>query len=256
MAANSTMKELYGREFYVGIRASARASAEQIVPLLLTAIQPQSVLDIGCGDGTWLSVFEKHGIKDYLGVDGPHVDSRVLEIPRRNFVARDLMGSLDFSHRFDLAVSLEVAEHLPVECARKFVGSLTRAAPVVAFSAAVPYQGGAGHVNEQWQEYWADLFRENGYVAVDFVRPKLWERKDVAVWYIQNLIVYVEKANISNYPKLELYSKEGKGMPLSVIHPRLYLGVHRLENWNLRKMIKSLSVLTYTSIKWHLLRQR
>jgi hypothetical protein len=50
--------------------------------------------------------------------------------------------------RFDLAISLEVAEHLPEGSAGALVSTLIEAAPVVVFSAAIKGQSGTNHINE------------------------------------------------------------------------------------------------------------
>ena len=59
--------------------------------------------------------------------------------------------------RFDLALCLDVTEHLPRECADPLVTLLTSLAPVVAFSAAIPVQDSYNHVNCQWPAYWFRL---------------------------------------------------------------------------------------------------
>ncbi len=92
--------------------------------------------------------------------------------------------------RFDLACSLEVAEHLPQAAAEDFVRLLVAAAPVVLFGAAIPGQGGPGHVNEQRQSWWAAKFARHGYVAVDCIRPAVWHVPDVEWYYAQNILVY------------------------------------------------------------------
>ena len=149
----TTAKSDYNRGFYMGQSAGSLESARQIVPIVLHLIRPKKVVDVGCGLGTWLSVFAEAGITDYLGVDGSYVPADMLLIPRDRFLAHDLTQPLQLPDRYDLAVSLEVAEHLPASCAEAFVESLTNLAPVVFFSAAVPFQGGTTHVNEQWPEY-------------------------------------------------------------------------------------------------------
>src|SRR4029077_19644174 len=107
------------------------------------------------------------GARDILGLDGDYVSREKLAIPAQNFMAMDLTGPISVERTFDLVVSLEVAEHLPADCSSGFVDALTRLGPVVLFSAAAPYQGGAQHVNEQWPEYWAKLFSRKGYLPVD-----------------------------------------------------------------------------------------
>ena len=95
----------------------------EVVPLVMELVKPQSVLDVGCGIGNWLKVFEEQGIGDYKGVDGSYLDKNLLKIPIHNFEARDLQQSFSLGRKFDLVVSLEVAEHLDERYADQFVHS-------------------------------------------------------------------------------------------------------------------------------------
>jgi hypothetical protein len=70
----------YTADFYRKHRDGARYSAETIVPIVLDLVQPRSVIDVGCGLGAWLAVFRDNGVEDVWGMDGPHVDARLLEI--------------------------------------------------------------------------------------------------------------------------------------------------------------------------------
>lgn len=140
---------VYDERFFEELREGARSSARAVVPLVMRMLAPASVVDVGCGLGTWLAVFAENGISDFLGIDGSYVDPLRLEIPRGRFLPHDLSTPLRLDRRFDLAVSLEVAEHLPGSAAETCVGSLAELAPLVLFSAAIPFQGGTNHVNEQ-----------------------------------------------------------------------------------------------------------
>jgi SAM-dependent methyltransferase len=182
-------------------------------------VAPASVVDVGCGIGTWASVFAAHGVNDVLGVDGDYVDRASLLIERDRFEAVDLAAGFDTGRTFDLAISLEVGEHLPPECSARFVRDLTRLAPVVLFSAAIPHQGGSDHVNERWQDDWAAIFAAEGYVAVDAVRPRVWNDPAVEFWYVQNAILYVRRDRLGDYPAL---ADAGCDWPLRMVHPRLY----------------------------------
>ena len=143
--------QTYSREFYIKQHLSAYRSAKEVVPHVVELLRPKCIIDVGCGVGSWLAVFREHGITDVLGVDSACLDLDLLQIPREQFLTRDLAQPLKLSRQFDLALSLEVAEHLPAECAAIFVASLVSLAPVVLFSAAVPYQGGTHHINEQYR---------------------------------------------------------------------------------------------------------
>ena len=102
------MTQPYDEAFFQSLPDSARPSAEVLVPLVLELVQPKSVIDVGCGTGTWLSVFEEHGIKDILGVDGDYVNRKMLHIPSDNFRTADLTQPFKIGRTFDLAISLEV----------------------------------------------------------------------------------------------------------------------------------------------------
>ncbi|HUZ90376.1 MAG TPA: methyltransferase domain-containing protein [Methylocella sp.] len=176
--------------FYERQQDGSIRSAEIVVPIVLSLFPCHSVVDFGCGVGGWLREFERQGVSDYLGIDGDYVSRQMLKIPADRFRPADLREVSDLGRRFDLACSLEVAEHLPEDRARSFVAALVKAAPVVLFSAAIPFQDGRGHLNEQWQSYWAKLFGEHGYVTLDCIRPAIHGDSRVEWWYRQNILVF------------------------------------------------------------------
>ncbi|HTF21906.1 MAG TPA: class I SAM-dependent methyltransferase [Chryseolinea sp.] len=160
-----------------------------VVPVVLNFVQPSSVLDVGCGTGTWLKAFEEQGIKDYLGVDGDYVDRSLLRIPYEKFLPMDISKPVQLARKFDLVVSLEVAEHLAAESADTFVRSLVSHGDVILFSAAIPGQGGQNHLNEQWPEYWQEKFMKHGFYFHDLIRPIIWNDGNVDFWYRQNMFL-------------------------------------------------------------------
>lgn len=181
---------IYDRDYYLTKQDGWWASAAAIVPALLRLFPARSVLDIGCGTGNLLATFARYGVTDLLGIDGAQVPPDLLHIAPAQFRPADVSVLDDVGRRFDIACSLEYAEHLPPECAPRFVALLAAAAPVVLFSAAVPGQGGLGHLNERRQSYWAGLFAAHGCVAVDCVRPAIHDAPGAEWYYAQNTIVY------------------------------------------------------------------
>jgi SAM-dependent methyltransferase len=210
----------YGGDFFRFLDATALRSARRIVPRVLELVRPARIVDVGCGQGGWLSVFLEHGVAEVLGVDGEWVDPANLLIPRERFRHRDLRQPLELGEAFDLAVSLEVAEHLPAERADGFVDSLARLAPVVLFSAAIPHQGGVGHLNEQWPDYWAERFARHGFVPVDVLRRELWDDGEVAWWYAQNVLLFVREERLAELP---VFREAVVAPPCRLVHPRHYL---------------------------------
>jgi SAM-dependent methyltransferase len=155
----------YTNQYFSALEIGVIPSARVIVPLVLGLVRARSVIDIGCGRGAWLKVFRENGVTDIHGMDGSHVDPESLLIDPSEFTAADLARPFTIARTYDLAVCLEVAEHLPAAAAPALVRELTRAAPVVLFSAAIPGQQGLGHVNEQWPMYWSRLFESHGSPA-------------------------------------------------------------------------------------------
>jgi hypothetical protein len=211
----------YGQGYFDQHIPGMRRSAEVIVPLMMELLGPRSVCDVGCGRGAWLAVFEEHGVSMVLGVDGDYVDRETLQIDPEKFVAADLAQGVPALGTFDLALSLEVAEHLPESASGKFVEGLVSLAPAVLFSAAVPGQGGRGHVNEQWPTYWRRLFQEQEYLLIDYVRPRVWDNGKVKFWYRQNALLFVSRPLIESRPVLRDERARTAGRPLSMVHPKL-----------------------------------
>jgi hypothetical protein len=120
-------------------------------------------------------------------------------------------------------VSVEVAEHLPADCAATFVATLTSLAPAVLFSAAIPFQGGTHHVNEQWPDYWAGLFKQRDYEVVDCLRDRIWDNDSVEWWYAQNLLLFAGPTALARYPRLRQERERTVVSRLSLVHPRKYL---------------------------------
>jgi SAM-dependent methyltransferase len=150
---------------------------------------PTSLLDVGCGLGVWAKAAMSFGIKDVMAVDGGEVEPRTLVVPRKHFRRQLLDERFSLGRRFDVAICLEVGEHLHEKDAGVLIENLVNHADLIYFSAACPGQPGDGHVNCQWPEYWQKLFNAEGYVCDDAIRWKLWSVTDVGFVYRQNLLL-------------------------------------------------------------------
>lgn len=212
----------YNAAFFDRELQYSMTSATEVVPHLLDLVPGRSVVDLGCGAGAWLRVFQTHGVDDIQGVDGPWIKPQKLCIDPSYFATLDLRQPVDLGREFDLALCLEVGEHLPLTSAEQLVASLTRLAPVVLFSAAIPGQGGTDHINEQWQSWWAAHFADRGYVAIDALRPRIWTNPSVNHWYCQNLLLYVDESRLSAYPRLASQRALTRDAMLDLVHPRMF----------------------------------
>lgn len=217
----------YDHNFYDDLSRTALPSARRIVPILRELMTVDSVVDVGCGDGSWLSVFRDTGADRILGLDGEWIDESLLRISQEEFRRVRLGEPLRIADTFDLGMSLEVAEHLPPERAASFVTDLCDMAPVVLFSAAIPRQGGVNHLNEQWPAYWADLFGNRGYQAIDVLRLAIWDDPDVTWWYKQNVLLFASESALAANPALAAAHTQSRMPPLPLVHPDRYMLVAR-----------------------------
>lgn len=214
--------KFYDSGFYKEQEYSSYLSGKKVIPLVNDLFHPQSVVDIGCGIGNWLKVWiEDIGIADCLGVEGPYVDPNMLMVPKEKVQFADLKQPLHLDRRFDVCMSMEVAEHIEPSCAPVFVANLTRLSDIIVFSAAIPNQEGTYHINEQNPEYWAALFKKEGYVVVDYFRKQIWQDASINYWYRQNTLLFIKEEKLSAYPQLQPYYAATDPDFLLRIHPAM-----------------------------------
>lgn len=202
-------------------------SPDSVVPWIIDRINPKSVIDVGCGLGQWLEAFKKYNPDiDILGLDGAHVPQNRLRIALNKFMPVDLSKPenilLPEIKKFELAVSLEVAEHLHEDKADPFVNFLTSTSDVILFSAAIPGQTGENHFNEQWPDYWIKKFESKGYTVNDEIRWTIWNNHGVSWWYKQNILLFTRT---SSSKSLTTHSSAK-----SVVHPECFEYINKILN--------------------------
>jgi SAM-dependent methyltransferase len=190
MMRRARHQEIYDEAYYK--HRSADSSAAVIARSVVADLRPRRVIDVGCGTGELLDRLREQGVAG-VGLEysdaalricrGKGLDVRSFDLERD--AGPDLRG-------FDLALSTEVAEHLPASCADRYVDLLCGAADVVAFTAATPGQGGTDHVNEQPHEYWLDKFAARGFDFDEALSQRWrtrWEEEGAQPWYHRNVMV-------------------------------------------------------------------
>ena len=158
------LSEIYGPDFFREWGLSNKdyiRSAELVAAAIQEVFKPSSVADLGCGCGVYSHLFKLKGA-GVLSIDG------ALPPPEHSFpveiVVRDLTVPFENTWgKFDLALCLEVAEHIPEEFADIFLKNLTAFSDRLAMSAAPPDQGGHHHVNERPRRYWAQKLAGLGF---------------------------------------------------------------------------------------------
>jgi hypothetical protein len=159
------------------------------LPIILRGKTPNSLIDVGCGIGTWMAAAVDAGITDVRGLDGVIAPTEQLVVPPELITEQDFRQDWRLGRRFDVALCLEVAEHLDEETGDRLVASLCEHSELVIFSAAAPFQEGDHHVNCQWPAYWQEKFNREGFACEDSIRWTLWDNTQIDPWYRQNLFI-------------------------------------------------------------------
>ena len=199
-------------DVYARIRPGSQRSAAVVAPEVQRIVQARSVVDVGGGEGWWAAEFALLGARAVCIDDGSATElaDRVEHV--RHDVSAGLPTNLG---SFDLALSLEVLEHLDREGGDRLVAALCELAPNVLFSAAVPGQGGHGHLNEQWPDYWVERFRGRGFDCSGALRWSLWDNESVGV------LVSTESAlRDAHSERYSALFETALAEPWSVVHPQ------------------------------------
>ena len=181
---------LYSNRYFDTVLLRGRKDAEAFAGALIDQYEPSYVVDLGCGVGRFIQPLHASGV-DVYGVDGSaYAVSNPLD-EDLSLDRHDLTEPLRLDREADVALCIEVLEHLPAESARTAIESIRDAAPVAIVTAAQPGQGGDYHVNERPREYWIDEFEAVGMTYddgdVEFLR--LHTEAAELEWLTDNLMV-------------------------------------------------------------------
>jgi hypothetical protein len=212
----------YNDRFFEYVNSGAILSAKRILPLLTKELNIKSVLDVGCAQGAWLSIWKQLGVNDILGLDGDYVNKDKLLIKKDEFCSQDLTLPFTLNRKYDILQCLEVAEHLPEKSANTFVQTLTKHSDLILFSAAPKGQGGDNHINEQDYEYWRQIFAFNGYRVFDYIRPLVITDPKIEEWYKYNTFLYCSNSSFSTLPENIKRSAVAENESLTDISPITY----------------------------------
>lgn len=212
------LQTTYDKAFFDKQVQEAIESARLVVPVVLQIAKPHSVVDVGCGRGAWLKAFKEAGVETVCGLDGHYIDKASLLIDPDEFQATDLSQLFAIDGHYDMAICLEVAEHLPEKNARSLINALTSAAPLVLFSAAIPGQTGTNHINEQWPIYWEKLFQERQFERMDPIRPLIWQDARIDFYYRQNIFLYASRNLIAQSERFRTEVDRSRECELELVH--------------------------------------
>ena len=132
---------------------------------LRETFQIESIVDFGCGLGTFLDGCLKSGAKKVMGFEyGYELAKKYISPTVASFIQYgNVMEKIDCG-KFDCAMSIEVAEHILPDKSDMFIQNLVDAGDkYIILTAAHPGQGGLWHINERPKQFWGDSIEKCGF---------------------------------------------------------------------------------------------
>lgn len=188
---------LYNKEFFEWHLKYAREYSIKTMDYYCQKYKPTSVIDFGCGIGSYLESAYSNGIGDLKGYDigkryaEPFIPEHLLPFIHE----RDCTEPIFLDMRYDLVISFETIEHIDPKGTNGFLNNLVWALNVngrLLFTGAPPEQDGCGHINCHTREYWLNEFSKRYCVEDAEMTDDLknaWVTMGCPSYIINNLIV-------------------------------------------------------------------
>jgi len=190
---------IYNKKFYDDILAVDKEtkSSEKLAKAIKLYLKPKSVIDVGCGIGIYLKPLDLSGISCF-GIEGSSIARKYSVFNKNRIIVADVTRKLNINKKYDLALCIEVAEHIPKKTSSILIGNLTSLSNIILFTSAPPGQGGTDHINEQKPQFWINLFNKKNFVfdkeKTEQIKNFLIQKK--CIWWIPaNMMIFKKRRN-------------------------------------------------------------
>jgi hypothetical protein len=199
-------EKVYTKEYFEKIQQEEALQAFRLERILYDLYKPRSVIDWGCANGLYLEPFMTDDGCEVLGIENAsvaiemrHPDIRIIKADMTQSISLTPVNmqpvGVDLSapaNKFDMALCIEVLEHIEEKYASVAVGNICRSSDRLVVSIAREWQTGPGHLNLKPIEYWIQKFGWNGFrvdnkTTLD-VREKMGDGYHLG-WITNNLLI-------------------------------------------------------------------
>lgn len=186
----------YTSKYYNRHLESYRKWENEVGRSIVKTLQPQSILDIGCGVGSYLEGALQYGCKDILGLDVSFETAKEFLTPEISPYIKygDATKPLDLNRKFKCVMSFETGEHIESDKTGVFIDNLCKhSSKYIILTAAPPGQAGTGHINLREKKFWISEvtkrnFKFDSKLCDHFVSE--WAKFGVEKYILRNLMVF------------------------------------------------------------------
>lgn len=194
---------LYNDEFFEWHLKHARHYSIETMNWYIERFQPDSVVDFGCGIGSYLESCYFNQVPKFQGFD---IGGEFAKKYTPNFLHKyieyvDCTTPIDCG-TFECVISFETIEHIEPSGTEVFIKNLVNATDKslgrILFTGAPPEQEGCGHINCQTKEYWLEAFAKHNFYLNNEMTNLVkdgWSKLDVGCpnYIIDNLLILQNK---------------------------------------------------------------
>ena len=186
----------YNDKYYNRHFVRYREWENKVGEYLYNELKPNSVLDLGCGVGSYLEGFFNDGCTYLLGIELNFNKAKkyIVNNIYPFVIEGDITIDLDLSCKFDCVISFEVGEHIEPDGTDIFIDNLTLYSnKYIILTAAPPGQRGTGHINLRSRDFWIKSIVSKGFsYRKDLVKRYrvAWKKFNVEKYIINNLMIF------------------------------------------------------------------
>ena len=163
---------------------------------IVKILKAKSIIDFGCGVGSFLEGAYNYNCKKILGIE-LNLPAAKKYIPKNILpfiIQKDITSPIELNEKFDFGISFEVAEHIDPEKSKNFINNLTNYSnKYIILTAAPPGQGGTNHINLRKKIFWMNLIQKRGFKyekkLVEQCK-KDWEKFETPEYILKNLMIF------------------------------------------------------------------
>lgn len=196
------LEEIYRENFF-----SRRSKLNWRYTIVCNAIKDvlgsniHSIIDVGCATG---GLARELSIRGYQ-VEGIEGSSHAKKYFQHNLIhvhdLRELISDFSLYKKFDLVLSIEVAEHIEEEYSDNYIKNLDYLTNnLILITAAMPGQQGHYHVNCQLPDYWIKKFQKYNFTFLSELTLRFatyfepWKKKKGLSFFCENTLIFKKES--------------------------------------------------------------